>query len=172
MSRPVDWWVLDLEGDPTPGSPAAIRRMARSWSGLADDAEYAETRIRQLMGDEARAGQGSYRDSVMSLAGSRCCLTGLATPELLSVHHIKFWLSSTNEERLDPQNGLVLAPTYGVAFMSGLLSFDDDGRMLISELMEPADVARLGLRSAPGLVLRSDRQRAYLAWHRAQIWRP
>jgi hypothetical protein len=53
MSRPVDWWVLDLEGDPTPGSPAAIRRMARSWSGLADDAEYAETRIRQLMGDEA-----------------------------------------------------------------------------------------------------------------------
>jgi hypothetical protein len=53
MSRPVDWWVLDLEGDPTPGSPAAIRRMARSWSSLADDAEYAETRIRQLMGDEA-----------------------------------------------------------------------------------------------------------------------
>ncbi len=53
MSRPVDWWVLDLEGDPTPGSPSAIRRMARSWSGLADDAEYAETRIRQLMGDEA-----------------------------------------------------------------------------------------------------------------------
>jgi hypothetical protein len=49
----VDWWVLDLERDPTPGSPAAIRRMARSWSGLADDAEYAETRIRQLMGDEA-----------------------------------------------------------------------------------------------------------------------
>ena len=27
--------------------------MARSWAGLADDAEYAETRIRQLMSDEA-----------------------------------------------------------------------------------------------------------------------
>ncbi|HET6563469.1 MAG TPA: hypothetical protein VFG72_16490 [Marmoricola sp.] len=53
MSRPVDWWVLELEDDPTPGSPVAVRRMVRSWSGLADDAEYAETRIRQLMGDEA-----------------------------------------------------------------------------------------------------------------------
>jgi multidrug efflux pump subunit AcrA (membrane-fusion protein) len=53
MSRPVDWWVLELESDPTPGSPTAIRGMARSWSELADDAEYAEARIRQLMGDEA-----------------------------------------------------------------------------------------------------------------------
>jgi putative restriction endonuclease len=122
--------------------------------------------------DEARAGQGSFRDNVMSLAGNRCCLSGLATPELLSVHHIKFWLSSTNDERLDPHNGLVLAPTYGVAFMSGLLSFDDEGQALISELMEPTDVARLGLRAVPGVVLRSERQRAYLAWHRAQIWRP
>jgi hypothetical protein len=53
MTRPADWWVLDLERDPTPGTPSVVRRMARSWSGLADDAEYAETRIRQLLGDEA-----------------------------------------------------------------------------------------------------------------------
>jgi hypothetical protein len=53
VSRPADWWVLDLDRDPVPGSPQAIRAMARSWSGLADDAEYAETRVRQLMGDGA-----------------------------------------------------------------------------------------------------------------------
>jgi hypothetical protein len=53
MSRPHDWWILDLEGDPTPGSPAAVRRMARTWSAVADDAAWAETRVRQLMGDEA-----------------------------------------------------------------------------------------------------------------------
>ena len=44
MSRPSDWCVLDLDRDPVPGSPGAVRSMARSWSGLADDAEYAETR--------------------------------------------------------------------------------------------------------------------------------
>lgn len=53
MTRPHDWWVLDLEGDPTPGSPAAVRRMARTWSQVADDAAWAERRVRQLMGDEA-----------------------------------------------------------------------------------------------------------------------
>jgi hypothetical protein len=53
MARPTDWWVLDLEGDPTPGSPAAVRRMARTWSVVADDAAWGERRLRQLMGDEA-----------------------------------------------------------------------------------------------------------------------
>ena len=53
MTRPADWWVLDLEGDPTPGSGSAVRAMARSWAGIADDAEYAESRIRGLMGDAA-----------------------------------------------------------------------------------------------------------------------
>ena len=53
MVRPSDWWVLDLEGDPTPGSPAAVRRMARTWATVAQDAAWAERRVRQLMGDEA-----------------------------------------------------------------------------------------------------------------------
>ncbi len=53
MTRPSDWWVLDLEGDPTPGSPGAVRRMARTWSRVAEDAAWAERRVRQLMGDEA-----------------------------------------------------------------------------------------------------------------------
>ncbi len=53
MSRPSDWWVLDLGEDPTPGDPAAVRGMGRSWGLLADDAEFAEQRIRSLLGDGA-----------------------------------------------------------------------------------------------------------------------
>ncbi|WP_240977896.1 DNA/RNA non-specific endonuclease [Knoellia koreensis] len=53
MTRPSDWWVLDLGSDPTPGDPVTIRSMARSWGGLADDAEYAEGKLRALIGDEA-----------------------------------------------------------------------------------------------------------------------
>lgn len=53
MVRPSDWWVLDLDRDPVPGVPSSVRSLARSWSNLADDAEWAETRIRQLLGDGA-----------------------------------------------------------------------------------------------------------------------
>lgn len=55
MSRPTDWWVLDLDGDPTPGSPSAIAAMARTWARLADDCDEAETRVRGLLGDGAVA---------------------------------------------------------------------------------------------------------------------
>jgi hypothetical protein len=51
VTRPSDWWVLDLDGDPTPGSGSAVRVMARSWAGLAEDAEYAKGRIAALLGD-------------------------------------------------------------------------------------------------------------------------
>ncbi|HEX5769636.1 MAG TPA: TNT domain-containing protein [Nocardioidaceae bacterium] len=53
MVRPSDWWVLDLDRDPVPGVPSSVRSLARSWSNLADDAEWAETRVRQLLGDGA-----------------------------------------------------------------------------------------------------------------------
>ncbi len=53
MTRPTDWWVLDLEGDPTPGSPSRVRAMARRWREVADDAEWARRRVSQLMGDAA-----------------------------------------------------------------------------------------------------------------------
>jgi len=56
MTRPSDWDDVFGISDPTPGDPWAVRRMQRSWSDLADDAERAESRLRQLLGDEAVSG--------------------------------------------------------------------------------------------------------------------
>jgi hypothetical protein len=51
VTRPTDWWVLDLERDPTPGSPTEVRRMARRWHEVSEDAAWAARRMSQLMGD-------------------------------------------------------------------------------------------------------------------------
>jgi hypothetical protein len=51
VTRPTDWWVLDLERDPTPGSPTEVRRMARRWHEVSEDAAWAAQRMSQLMGD-------------------------------------------------------------------------------------------------------------------------
>ncbi|WP_310962035.1 hypothetical protein [Nocardioides terrisoli] len=55
MVRPSDWQVVFGFGDPTPGDPYSIRAVARRWSGIAESAGYAETRLRGLLGDEAFA---------------------------------------------------------------------------------------------------------------------
>ena len=56
MSRPSDWDDVFGIDDPTPGDPWQVRRVATSWGGLADDAEYAETKLRTLMDDAAITG--------------------------------------------------------------------------------------------------------------------
>ncbi len=53
MSRPHDWWVLDLDRDPTPGDPWRVREMARAIDTLGDDAASAERDVRSVAGDQA-----------------------------------------------------------------------------------------------------------------------
>ena len=53
MSRPTDWYVLDLSGDPVPGDPSTVSDVARKWSSVADDADTARTQISSLLGDQA-----------------------------------------------------------------------------------------------------------------------
>ncbi len=81
----------------------------------------------------ARLGHGRFRTDLIRRWNGKCCLTGLDIPELLIASHIFPWISSTNEERLDPDNGLLLAAHIDKLFDRGFISFDDDGRILISD---------------------------------------
>lgn len=53
MSRPRDWDVLDLAGDPTPGEPVRVQVLAHRVQGVAEDARRAERDVRGLAGDGA-----------------------------------------------------------------------------------------------------------------------
>ena len=121
--------------------------------------------------DQARFGNGAFRDAVVKVHGERCLLSGLATPELLHVSHLKSWVPSTDQERLDGENGLVLAPSQAVAFEKGLFTFAEDGTVMVSELLDPADAHRLGLSGATKIGVRGERQRGYLAYHREHYFR-
>jgi hypothetical protein len=72
VTRPTDWDAVFGISDPTPGDPWSIRGMQRSWSDLADDAEHAESKVRQLLGDEAISGWigeggNAFRDKTYDL---------------------------------------------------------------------------------------------------------
>ncbi len=43
------------------------------------------------------------------------------------------WSEATEEERLDPNNGILLSPLYDALFDRHLISFDDNGKILVSE---------------------------------------
>lgn len=78
-----------------------------------------------------RLAQGFFRQSVLASYGEKCCITGLPVPELLNASHILPWSSYPNE-RADPRNGLCLASTQDRAFDRGLLTLDEDFRVVVS----------------------------------------
>ncbi|WP_322751955.1 MULTISPECIES: putative T7SS-secreted protein, partial [unclassified Frankia] len=51
MNRPTDWGVLNLDDDPTPGDPFAIRELARRFLEFAADVEHAHRQITTATGD-------------------------------------------------------------------------------------------------------------------------
>ena len=100
----------------------------------------------------ARRVQGFFRAAVLTSYDGRCAISGLAAPELLVASHIIPWCDSV-ERRADPTNGLCLNALFDRAFDRGLITVDEDLRVVVSRrLREAADGAELGcsLREAEG----------------------
>ena len=64
-----------------------------------------------------------------------CVITGINHPKLLVASHIKPWVVSDNQERLQVDNGLLLSATYDRLFDSGLITFDKNGRIFLSSFI-------------------------------------
>lgn len=114
---------------------------------------------------KARIGQGIYRKEILELWEGKCAVTGLTIQSALIASHAKPWKDSTDEERLDPCNGLPLTATFDKLFDNHLIAFDPKtGEMLISHRIGEADRAMLGipanLRKLP-----NDQQAHYLRFH-------
>ena len=72
-----------------------------------------------------RIGQRFFRDALLSAYRGRCCITGLATPELLNASHIVPWRVD-RANRVNPRNGLLLSALHDRAFDSGLITIAED----------------------------------------------
>ncbi|MBO5173525.1 MAG: HNH endonuclease [Eubacterium sp.] len=115
----------------------------------------------------ARVGQGAYRRKLMRKYNHQCIVTGIDKSKLLIASHIKPWAICRNEERIDSENGLLLCANMDRLFDSGLISFTDEGQMLISSFVGVANVSRLHISEEITVNLRAtNRLLSYLEYHR------
>lgn len=94
-----------------------------------------ETDVLRLI--RARRVQSFFRTAVMTSYGARCAVTGLAVPELLVASHIIPW-SASIERRADPTNGICLNALFDRAFDRGLMTIDQDYRIVVSRRLQAA----------------------------------
>jgi hypothetical protein len=138
-----------------------------AWSEIEADPKcvgLSETERRRLV--NARLGQGGYRTRLLELWRGRCALSNCTVQAALVASHAKAWSESSNQERLDEFNGLLLAASVDRLFDRGLISFGDDGALLVSPQVSREDLASMGLRTDMRLSAVHPRHRPYLASHR------
>ena len=74
-----------------------------------------------------------FRKSVIAAYEGRCCISGMAIPQMLIASHIKpFAVSNVRTERANPANGLLLNAFYDRAFDQGLITVLPDLTVVIS----------------------------------------
>lgn len=115
-----------------------------------------------------RVGQDIFRASLIDYWQGRCPLTGITDTALLRASHIVPWKAcSSDAERLDVHNGLLLSALWDAAFDRGLVTFDDEGQPQLSPAL--SDVARAELRWQGPIAL-TNKHRRQLAWHRVNLF--
>ncbi len=121
---------------------------------------------------QARRGQGLFRDKVR-VVESACRITKVDRMEHLIASHVRPWRDSSNEQRLDGENGLLLTPTVDHLFDKGFISFENSGQLIVSPVADPTSLARMGLD--PGRRVNvgvfSEGQRRHLEFHRENVLR-
>lgn len=141
-----------------------------------DDIEYHQDEFKSLAQTEkesivkSRIGQGVFRDAVVDLWGG-CAVTGLSNTSLLRASHIKPWRDSSNKERLDPMNGLLLQPTLDHLFDLGLITFDDSGTVMLSPRLSRDDIGKLELSGYFKLRKFPERLKSYMVYHRNHVFK-
>ena len=114
---------------------------------------------------KARIGQGKYRKALISL-WKKCSVTQFHKTELLIASHILPWHKSTNIQRLDKFNGLLLLPNYDKLFDKGLISFEDNGKIIVSYKILETEQSILGINKNDKLFNVNKENIKYLKQHR------
>lgn len=145
-----------------------------------DDLDYWEHRLEQKIVEDAhlretdkeaiirsRRGQGLFKERVKQIE-VRCRLTGVDNPTHLVASHCKPWRDSSNEERLNGENGLLLTPSIDHLFDRGFIGFEDSGRLIISPVAHQPSLQRMGVETSKVVNVGgfTEGQRKFLDFHR------
>ncbi|MGQ0708926.1 MAG: HNH endonuclease [Rhodoferax sp.] len=127
-----------------------------------------------------RIGQRFFREAILTAYDHRCCVTGIAHDALLVASHIKPWkVSDPATERTNPHNGLCLSPLYDRAFDAGLMTVDEDYRIVFSSAVlrsVPEEIAHQYFHRHHGRELalpdRFSPEQRFLRYHRDSVFIP
>jgi putative restriction endonuclease len=102
---------------------------------------------------------------------NRCRITGVTNPIHLRASHCKPLRDSSNDERINGENGLLLAPTMDHLFDRGFISYEDSGLLIVSPVAHPPALNLMGV--ATDCIINmgtfTEGQKQFLEYHRESV---
>jgi len=136
--------------------------------GVVNDPSIPETDRLAIV--RARKGQGLFKDRVGKIE-FKCRITGVENPVHLVASHCKPWRDSTNEERLNGENGLLLTPSIDHLFGRGFIGFENNGGLIISPVAHHPSLLRMGIDTTKAVNVGAftSGQKQFLDFHRNAV---
>lgn len=120
-----------------------------------------------------RTGQQTFRRRSVKAHGKHnlaCEATLSSLSFATDACHVKPYSVCEEEEMLDPNNSILLLSSIHRAFDHGVISFDNDGRIIISETIEHWELQCLGLSGKERIRMPGKRPE-YMKYHRENIFK-
>ncbi len=119
----------------------------------------------------SRIGQGAYRKRIIHRWEYKCAVTGFDRLEVLIASHIVSWREASDNERLDVHNGILLSPTYDALFDRHLITFENNGKIVLSNVIKTEAFNKIGIIGNERIKNFSDYNACYLEAHRTKFYK-
>lgn len=120
-----------------------------------------------------RVGQSTFRKKLISqFDNCKCRLEHckINKIEFLRASHILEWSNSDETQKTDPNNGLLLCPVHDFLFDAHLITFDNDGKIIISRNVQREFYSEFNIDESNKItVLEENKQ--YLEEHRNKFYK-
>ena len=143
------------------------------WERRLEEKVQSDTSVRETDREaiiRARCGQGIFKERVSRIE-RRCRITGVENLTHLIASHCKPWRDSSNEERLNGENGLLLTPSIDHLFDRGFIGFESSGELIISPVAHRPSLQRMGIATEQivNVGAFTEGQKHFLDFHRNSV---
>lgn len=116
-----------------------------------------------------RLGQEQFKKTLGQLWNHKCALCDVKILALLRASHAKPWRDCSDEERLNPYNGILLCCNHDALYDRGFISFDEKGKICISKQIPKEEFSVYGI-SYDSQISCYPENIKFLNWHRKYIY--
>jgi putative restriction endonuclease len=172
-----NWDALAFESEHLLRAMQVHHSAPRTVEETAEEELFPEGRTRETI-TKARVNQAFFRSAVLASYDERCCISRIATRDLLVASHIVPW-SQDAANRTNPRNGLCLSALHDRAFDCGLITITPELKVRVSPSLRQAakrdpSLVDFILRYEDSRISVPSRfvpERDFLAYHNEKVFR-